>query len=78
MPSAHPKPHDTSISSDEDIPTFPAPPTSKETTQIPLQSPGNTMAGITQAQKQALTDNLQLESTRSYSIEVENSTDASG
>lgn len=60
--------NDASISSDEDIPTFPAPPTSKETTQIPLQGPaegetmeGNSMAGITQVQKQALIDNIQLE-----------------
>lgn len=57
-----------SISSDEDIPTFPAPPTSKETAQTPLQSPveeekmeGDRMAEITQGQKQVLIDNIQLE-----------------
>lgn len=57
-----------SVSSDEDIPTFPAPPTLKETAQTPLRSPaggetmeGNRTAGITQVQKQALIDNIQLE-----------------
>lgn len=38
--------------------------------QTPEQSPGKTMTGITEAQKQALVDNLQLESTNATILRI--------
>ncbi|CAK3889208.1 Hypothetical predicted protein [Lecanosticta acicola] len=64
MAPARTRKHDTSISSNDDIPAFPAPPTMFAlTTHTPKQSPAKSMASITQVQKQALIDNLQLEIT---------------
>ena len=60
---------DASISSNDNIPSFPAPPSmvltnsGEEETNTPKRSPAKPGAmGITEAQKQALMDNLQLES----------------
>ncbi|KXT12472.1 hypothetical protein AC579_7336 [Pseudocercospora musae] len=57
----------TSASSNESIPDFPAPPKQTATMQTdertPERSPEKRVAGITQTQKQALVDNLQLEVT---------------
>ncbi|KAF7185071.1 hypothetical protein HII31_13694 [Pseudocercospora fuligena] len=57
----------TSASSNESIPDFPAPPNQTATmqteTRTPERSPAKRVAGITQTQKQALIDNLQLEVT---------------
>lgn len=56
-----------STASDDAIPSFPAPPTIQTTppeeAHTPEQSTRKQASGITQAQKQALMDNLQLEST---------------
>lgn len=82
IPSMPPKraKKNASSASDDAIPSFPAPPTTHtappEETHTPEQSPRKQAVGITQAQKQALIDNLQLESMQYRNAEQEATSDA--
>ena len=62
MPPKKAKAVNSAVSADEAIPSIPPPQIEDVATHTPPQSPNKRPTMMTQAQKQALMDNLQLES----------------